>query len=448
MTTVRIKLLLMSFLALTTISAIFAQDRVWTLNDCIDYGLSKNITIRKSVLSTKENAINLAQSKVNLFPMLSGSASTNYSWQKEILAEENSFGTRQRSNTASFGLDASATLFNGSRLRNKVKQAKINFRSSQYASEAEKESVQLSILEAYLEILYAQESVKNDRQQIQSTGEELNLAKERLDVGVISQSDYLEIKSELAFEKSTLADDLSSLETNRVILMQLMEFPVDNSFQIESPGIDDLLTSVQGTPEPSDVFHQALQIKPQIKEAELNLESAKLDEKIARAARYPTLTLNGGLSTGWSGQISGFSNSSQLKNQFTPSVGINLSIPIFSNFQGKNNLNLAKISTRSVELDEIDTKNILRKNIEQACVDLTTSRVKYEASMDAYQSANESYEVASEKYKQGLINSVDFLSVKTDLITAENELLQAKFNLVFSDKRLDFYKGIPISLSR
>ncbi len=448
MKTVRIKLLLMSFLALASTSVVFAQEKVWSLNDCIDYALSKNVDIRKSVLSTKEDEINLAQSKENLLPTLSGSASTDYSWQKETLTEENSFGKRQRSNTTSFGLDASATLFNGSKLKNKVKQAKINFQSSQYASETEKESVQLSILEAYLEILYSQESVKKDKQQIESTTEELNLAKERLDVGVISQSDYLEIKSELASEKSTLADDLSTLATDRVTLMQLMELPVDDSFQIESPEIDDLLASVQGTPSANDVYLQALQIKPQIKEAELNLKSAKLDEKIAQAALYPTLSLSGGLSTGWSGQISGFSKSSQLKNQFTPSVGLSLSIPIFSNYQGKNNLDLAKISTSSVELDEIDTKNTLRKNIEQACVDLTTNRVKYEANMEAYDSAKESYEVASEKYKQGLINSVDFLSVKTDLITAENGLLQATFNLVFSDKRLDFYKGIPISLSK
>ena len=447
MKTIQRKIILSAFLILAVIVSSKAQNEAWTLDDCINYALEKNIDVRKSILSTREDEYNLEQSKANVLPSVSGSASTSFTWAKEALSESNNFADRAESNTTSFGVNASMTLYNGSKLKNTKKQAEINLKSGQFYSDEIKESVSLNILNAYLEILYAQESVKNAQEQITSTSEELALAKERMEIGIISKADYLQIKSELASEKSTLADAQSTLAIDRVTLMQLMELPVNDSFRIVVPDMTDLLV-VDEKPVVADIYLQALEIKPQIKEATLDVESAKLDEKIAKADLYPSLSFDAGLNTGWSDDISGYSYNEQLTNQFTPSVGLSLSIPIYQNKEARINLALAKISTQSTQLDEIDVKNDLRKNIEQACVDLTSAQTQYNANLDEYDSAKESYLVASEKYGEGLLNSVDFLSVKTDLITAESDLLQAKYNLVFSSKIIDFYKGVPISLSK
>ncbi|MBK5203696.1 MAG: TolC family protein, partial [Prolixibacteraceae bacterium] len=258
-------------------------------------------------------------------------------------------------------------------------------------------------------------------------------------------SDYLEIKSELATEKSTKAEDQGILATARVTLMQLMEFPVSDDFEIESPDIENIISSYYTViASPNQIYKEALIVKPQIKLAALNVESAKINEKITQADLFPTLSLNAGLSTGWSDQISNFSYSEQLKNQYTPSIGLNLSIPIFGNKQGKNDIKLAQLSTEEYKLEEINTKNVLRKNIEQSCVDLNTSKAKYETSREAYNSAKESYDVAVEKFDQGIINSVDFITIKTNLTEAENNLLKQKFSLIFSNKKLEFYRGKSI----
>ena len=58
----------------------------------------------------------------------------------------------------------------------------------------------------------------------------------------------------------------------------------------------------------------------------------------------------------------------------------------------------------------------------------------------------ESAALSDEKFKQGIINSVDYLVSKTNLIVAESQLLQSKYNLIFSYKILDFYTGIPLTL--
>ena len=148
-------------------------------------------------------------------------------------------------------------------------------------SETVKESVQLNILNAFLQMLYARESVDNAEKQIEATTEQLALAGERLNLGIISQSDYLQIKSELASEKLTLANAKSQLSIARVGLMQLMELPVDNTFEIASVNMESLLNK-NLTPDANEVFIQALTIKPQIKKAEIDKQSAQLDEKIAK----------------------------------------------------------------------------------------------------------------------------------------------------------------------
>ena len=434
-------------LSIGSLFGVQAQDLKWSLDDCINYALSKNVDVVKSELSSQSSKLDLEQSKANQLPSFTGSASTNYSWDKETLSESNSFGNRSRSNTTSFSVNGSVTLFNGFKLKNQVKQAGLDLKSSEYYSETMKETLELNILNAYLEILYDQEALNNALEQIASTEEELKLAGERLEVGVISQSDYLQIKSELSSEKLTAANAQSTLSIAKLDLMQLMELPVTNSFAIETPDLTTLLADQQA-PVAADVYNQALGIKPEIKEAESTLESVKLDENIAKSSLMPTLSLSSGLSTGWSDNITGFNYSEQLKNQFTPTVGLSLSIPIFQNKQGKISVKKAKIATSEAQLDQIDTRNELRKSVEQACLDVVTAQTKYQASAEQFESAKESYEVASEKYQEGLLNSVDFLAVKTTMITSESDFTQAKYNMIFSSKILDFYKGLPIHLTK
>jgi outer membrane protein len=137
---------------------------------------------------------------------------------------------------------------------------------------------------------------------------------------------------------------------------------------------------------------------------------------------------------------------SQLNNGISPAAGFSLSVPIFQKKQVKTSVAVAKLGYNDAELSELDTKNQLRKNIEQACLDVTSAQIEYEASIEKYNSTEESTALSEGKFKEGLINSVDYLVSKTNLIVAESQLLQSKYNLIFSYKILDFYMGIPLSL--
>lgn len=240
------------------------QTKFWTVNDCIDYALSKNIEVRKSYLSTQGNELSLELNKANLLPSLTGSASNNHNWNKSFDQETGQYGGLSGSNSTSYGLSTGITLFNGFKMRNSIEQEKLNMESGKYYSETVKESMALSILNAYLQILYAQESVSNAREQIKSTTEQLAFVEERLNVGVISNADYLQIKSELASEKLTLAHAKSTLSIAKVNLMQLIELPVDDQFEVAAPDLTHLL-ELKDQVNAEDIYTQALGFKPEIK---------------------------------------------------------------------------------------------------------------------------------------------------------------------------------------
>ncbi len=441
----RIKAILISTLMLASFASVRAQNAQMTLEDCINYALSNNIQVQQAALSEESSMLYAEQSKASVLPSVSASVSQNFGWNKSVDVQAGDYGSLDGSNSTSYSVNSSVVLFNGDKLKNQIEQSKLDLQSSLLYTEVVKESVELNILNAFLQILYAQESVLNAEKQIEATGEELILAEERMNLGLVSQSDFLQIKSELASEKLTLANAESQLSTSRVSLMQLMEMPVGDDFSIAAPSMDDML-NLGLEPEANEIFQQALEFKPQIKKVEIDLQNAKLDEEIAKASLLPSLSLNAGLSTNYSNSLSGFSYTNQLSNKVSPSVGLTLSIPVYQKKQVKTSIGIAQIGIERAELETINTKNTLRKEIEQAVVDVESAQSKYEANLEKYRAVKQSNDVAAEKYELGLLNSVDYLFEKTNLITTESSLLQSKFNLIFNYKILDFYKGISLTL--
>ncbi len=421
------------------------QDSIWTLEECVSCALEQNIQIRKSGLNNNRYEIYAEQAKAQRFPSASASANQNFGWSKNTMTGGSGFSG---SNNSNYSLSSGITIFSGSKLTNQIRQAELDIQGGEYSLETTKESISLNILDAYLQVLYAEEQVKNSEKQIESTGSQVNLAAERLATQLISQADYAQVKSQLASEKLTLANSKSQLAIAKVNLEQLMELPVTDDFTIAHPAFPEPVNQNR-IPDVRSVYETALAIKPQIKNAAVTREIAALDEKIAKAGYYPSLSASAGVSTGYNYSGTSAENDSyfdQLNDAIHPSAGLSLSIPIYQRRQVKTSIETAKIGYQDAELTEIDTKNQLRKNIEQACLDVTSAQIEYEASLENYRATLVSSVLSDEKFKQGIINSVDYLVSKTNLIVAESQLLQSKYNLIYSYKVLDFYSGIPLSL--
>jgi len=415
-------------------------DSVWTLDKCISYALQNNIDVRKARVTIQVREANQTQARSSRYPSLNAGVNQNFSWnsQQVTITSGNLVGYTG----TNISLNSSITVFNGLKINKQVKQSKVNLEAVKYDAETTRESVTINVLNAYLQVLYAEEQVKNSRKQVELTEHQLELSSERLSLGAASRSDYLQVKSQLATEKQTLATAESTMAIDQITLVQLMELPADTSMAIFHPDLEPgLLLSFK--PKADSVFRIALTVKPQVKSAEFNKESAKLNVQIAKADYYPSLSVSAGLGVNFAG--SGQQQSS-IDNQISPTLGLSLNIPIYQNYKAKSNVTIARLNTSTAELEETNIRNQLRKSIEQGSQDVISSAREYESGLEQYNAAYESYLVADEKFRQGLISSVDFLVQKTNLIVAEGTLLQSKYKLIFSRKILDFYAGVPVTI--
>lgn len=442
-TAMKIRIFIISLL-LTCFSAItYAQPRAYSLSDCIARALENNLQVRQAGLSTEVKQVNREQAVAMRFPTLDATARQNFSWSDQQNPDGSYVFTGSNGNSVS--LNSGLVLFNGFRNENTIKQAELEYNSARFDVETMRENISLQVLGSYLQVLYAGELVTNSRNQLLSTGSQLGLAKERLELRVISQADYLQVKAQEASEKLTLANAEKQLQLSRLNLMQLLELPVNDTFAIVTPDFSNagrqlLTTNAAG------VFQTALGYKPEVKSAALQKQIAAYDIEIAKGGYLPSLSLTAGLGTSYNSLAENLKFASQLDHNLTPTLGLTLSIPVFQQKQVKTQVSLARINAASANLAEQTALNQLRKSVETAWADVVSAEKELDAGTGQYEAIQASFEVAKERFNLGVINSVDFLYEKTNLINAESQLLQARYNLIFSYKVLDFYQGKPLEL--
>jgi len=195
---------------------------------------------------------------------------------------------------------------------------------------------------------------------------------------------------------------------------------------------------------------------PAVKGAEFKLESARKQLLIAKGYKMPTLSFGANYYNlfnnqysypdppiGTGGQIP---FGEQLKNNQRYGFGINLNIPIFNGYQARTGVRNAQISVENSELQLQNTKNLLRKDIEQSYTNALAAFKRYIANQKTVVSSKEAFRYTEEKFNVGMINSVEYNQSKNNLSSAESNLLQAKYEYIFRTKILDFYNGIPIEL--
>ncbi len=419
------------------------QPEAWSLDKCINQALAGNLQLKQAALATDITQVNREQALASRFPVVEATARQSFAWSDQL----NNDGAYDftGSNSSYAAISSSATLFNGFRKENTIRQSQLNYQRAVLDEETYRQDITLQVLDSYLQVLYAGELVENSKNQLLSTQTQLRLSEERLNLRIISQADFLQVKSQEAAEKLTLASAEKQLQLSRLNLMQLMEIPVSDEFTIEKPDFSNAAVQSAGSTL-AGVYESALAYRPEVRNAALQKQIAAYDIRIAKAGYLPSLSINAGLSTQYNSLADNLKFASQLDHNLSPTAGLTLSIPIFQQKQVKSQVSLARINASSAEISEQSTRNQLRKSIETAWTDVVTAEKEFEAGNEKFAAAKASFAVAEERFAQGIISPVDFLYEKTSLINAESSLLQARYNLIFSYKVLDFYQGKELKL--
>jgi len=428
----------------------WSQNTPWTFQQCLDTALRRNISVNQTMLSNELNKISLEQAKANRIPSVNANVGESYNIGKNVDATTNQFviGTFHSGN---YGINASYNLFNGLQNNNTIKQYKLNIEAGKFDIENAKNVVILGVTTGYLQILQQYEILKVALNQLSADSVQVNRSQMQLDVGKAAESDLLQIKAQLATDYLSYVNAQNQLDIARVTLMQLMQIPVIDNFDIEvpkliEPGLD-LLQS-------KDVIYQkSLAVMPQIQSASLKTSSSLMAIRIANGARWPRLTLSGGISSNYASsrkqgsQVNPESYPwySQVWDNVGQAFNLGLSIPIYSNRQLQSSIERSKVNSRNAELNELNTQQTLRMNIEQTYTGLKAAGKTYEAGKIQLNSTELTFKNAEKKYNVGVMSATDFLIQKNNYISSLSNLIQAKYNFIFQSKILDFYQGKSIT---
>ena len=447
-------------LAFLTIAISFAQDKQWTLKECVDHALENNLSVQRAKFTTDLRNEDINTAKGSKLPGFSASANQNFSFGSGFDAASNSrVSVDRRSN--SFGLSGSITVFNGFRIKNIYEQSKVSYEASLLDLEKMKNDISLNIVNSYLNVLFNKENLKIAESQLEISRQQFERTKGLVEEGVQPKGNLLEVEATKINDENAIVTAQNNVDLSLLTLSQILQIP-NAGFDIQDVpiSIESVALLYNNT---NEIFEKAVNNQPEIKSAELGLKNAETQIEIAKADYLPSLTASAGLNTVYNhtqgrsddflipdpnnpGQSLLIKNGffDQLDNNLGQFVGLNLNIPIFNRGQVKANVNRAKINQKISAVNLSDQKLALREAIERAYINAKATLKEYEAANKSVEAQLISFEYAKQRYDLGVTNSFDFEQVRNRLVNAQATLTRAKYNYVFRTKVLEFYYGIPL----
>jgi outer membrane protein len=450
------------------------QSNTLTLQQCLDIAIKNNLNVKQTGLIMDQDRISFNQAKENLLPSITGNASRQLSKGRGINPVTNTY-VNQSLTSDNYSLGASLTLFNGLALQNSIKQTSLAYQAGKMDFQSAKDLVTVNIITNYLSILDAEEILGVSKSQLAAAQENVNRS-EILESNGANKvaSDLTDFKGAYAGSQVNLVLAQNSLNAAKLSLFQLMNIPYNKDAEIQPLNAQDLVGEYGVSPD--QVYETALQQLAIVKSATLKRESAEKGVKVAQGQLFPTLAINGGISTNYSsaGQRSIFIDSTvvptgafintpsgkqsvytnqanyasqnisymdQFKNNYGTAVTLGLNIPIFTNFIKRNNVALAKINLLNYQNIEDNTKIQLKQSVEQAYYNMIAAYNRYQALDAQVKAYTESYRIFKIRLDAGVINSTDFIIAKNNLDAANLNLISARYDYFIYSKILDYYQG-------
>lgn len=428
----------MTMCALAALSA--SAQKKWTLQDCLDYALQHNLTLKSAVLKKQSATEDRKQSKADLFPSLSASTthSVGYTpWEESSAIDKGTY-------SGNYGINASWTVWNGNRNRNTLKQDKLTEQRADLTVQQTANTIQETIATLYVQILYMSEAITVNKQSLEASKKNEERGRAMLEVGKMSKADLAQLTAQRATEEYNLLSAESELAECVLQMKQMLEITDDPTFDVAVPAVSDE-KALEPIPAKNTVYELALQQRPEIKNSTLAIASSELGVKMAKAGYMPTVKVTGGLGSNTS-TLSGRTWGVQMKNNFDASVGVGVTVPIFDNRSTKTAVNKAKIQREQAKIELEEEEDDLYATVESLWLDAQTHQQKFRAAMVSVESEQQSYDLLSEQFELGLKNIVELLNGKTNLLKAQQNKLQAKYTTILNLQLLRFYQGEGISI--
>jgi outer membrane protein len=473
----RFKLLILPAFILLMMAGLKANaQQVISLQQAVDSTIKNNLTIKQAQLTEALADQDYQQAKYNQLPSLSANPQGGYYFGKSQIAGAFAYSSSALNIQGQANL--SVTLFQGGQLRNQILQNKLTLDVDKTSTAKVKNDLLLNVVTDYLTILTDQDLVIAAKQQLDLAKITMDRAQKNFDAGNATRADLAQAQAQVETAVLTLTNDQNQVDLAVLVLKQYMEMDPTANITVVKPDISKL-TNVQTVFDVAEVIKTAFTTNPDIKLAELQQQTYAQAIKIAKGSYYPVLSLYGGLGTSYSNQATNFSVApagntpvvgyvygsngpvynqqfgvsstpislgSQLNGNFNQFFGLSLQIPIFNHYTARTSVTKAKLNYEYAELTTQLAKNTLSKTIIQAVLDLQSAEKSYQSALKTYEANKEALNVTKQRYDAGLVNTLDYNTALTNYNTAQNQMIEGQYQVVFRSKVIDYYLGNPITL--
>lgn len=437
---------------LAAASGLYAQEasKQWSLQDCINYALEKNIKLQQDKIALEESDVDVKTAKASLFPSLSfntGHNVINRPYQQNsatVSGTEIISSDSKTTYNGNYSLSAQWTVWNGGRRLNNIKQQKTARDIASLSVSETENMLQEEITKLFVQILYADESVKINKSTLETSEANFKRGEELFKEGSISKADLAQLESQVGNDKYQLVTSESTLRNYKLQLKQLLELDGTDEMTLALPTLSDEQV-MKVLPSQADVYQTALTTRPEIQSGQLSIDNAKLGIKTAKAGYMPTISLSAS-SSSTTNSASTNNWAQQMKYGWNNMIGVSLSIPIFDNRQNKSNVQKAKLQYSNSQLNLATKQKELYSTVETLWLDALNAQQQYAAADTKLKSSQTSYDMVSEQFTLGMKNTVELLTEKNNLQSAQQQRLQAKYMAVLDRALLDFYAGNKIEL--
>lgn len=422
----------------------------WSLKDCIQYALDKNIQLQQDKISLQESEEDVRSAKAALFPSLSfntGQSIVNRPFQEQsamVNGTEIIESNNKTTYNGSYNLSAQWTVWNGNKRLNNIKQQKTKRDIARLGISETENTLQEEITRLFIQILYANESVGINKATLEVSEATYERAKELFHEGSLSKADLAQLEAQVSSDQYQLVTAESALRSYKLQLKQLLEFDGSQEMKLILPQPDDRQIMAL-LPSKEEVYETALLIRPEIQSSKLNMESAKLSLSSAKAGYMPTISLSASTSS-MTNNSSQNNWAHQMKYGWNNMIGLNISIPIFDQRQTKTAVRKARLQYHASQFTLNDTQKTLYSNIENAYLDALNAQQQYKAAGSKLKSSRLSFDMVSEQFHLGMKNTVELLTEKNNLQSAQQQCIQAKYMALLNRTLLNFYAGKEIEL--
>ncbi len=446
------KILSLGFIMLLSPLILLSQEKVWSLEECIGHALQNNIQIKQQEIVTRYQESSLEQSKLDLLPTLNGSASHRYAFGRALDQTTNRYTENETVQSNSFSAGSNLSLFNGLVNLNTIRKYQYELLASEQDLAGFRDDISLNVALAYLQILLNNELVNTTLAQVELTQQQIDRTRKLVEAGSLARGNLLDIEAQAAREEVQLITLQNQLAISYLTLAQLLELPSSEGFAIQVPSITLPQVTYEGNPD--SIFKVAEKIRPEVLSAEYKLKGAEYDLAIARGGRSPQLSFGASLGTAYSDNridlttMEPYDFWTQLDINRNTALGFSINIPILNGWMVNTRIKNSRLGIENSKYTLENTRKQLYKNIQQAYTDAQGAMKKYYSAQKAVASMEEAYRYAEQKLNVGMLTAVDYILSKTQLLNAQSEMAQAKYEYVFKTKVLDFYRGIPLTLEQ